>query len=315
MDIHKNARSCPASRELLVRRVLQEGWSVPRAAEAAGLSVRTAYKWLRRYRAEGRSGLADRSSRPRRQPSRTPEARRRQILALRRKRMTGAEIAFRLQMPRSTVARILQQAGLARLRALEPPAPARRYEKEHPGELVHLDVKQLGRIRGIGHRITGDRRDRSPGAGWEYVHVAIDDASRLAYVEVLPDERQGTVTGFLERTVAWYARHGVQTQRLLTDNGNGYRSHRFAAACRRLGLRHSFTRPYRPQTNGKAERFIQTLLRDWAYRFPYRSSRARRRRLVHYLHFYNWHRQHSSLRMQPPASRLPLVNNLMGIHT
>ena len=315
MDIHKNARSCPASREVLVSRVLREGWSVPEAAEAAGLSKRTAYKWLQRYKAEGPSGLADRSSCPRRQPRRTPEAQVRRIVSLRRQRMTGAEIAFRLQIPRSTVARVLQRAGLARLRFLEPPEPVRRYEKKHPGELLHLDIKKLGRIRGVGHRITGNRRDTSPGAGWEYVHVCIDDHSRLAYVEVLPDERQGTATGFLERAVAWYAEHGIQTQRILTDNGNGYRSHRFAGACRRLAVRHGFTRPYRPQTNGKAERLIQTLLREWAYRFAYRSSRQRRLRLARYLHFYNWHRQHTSLNRRAPASRLPSVNNVMRIHS
>jgi transposase InsO family protein len=315
MDIHKNARSCPASREVLVSRVLREGWSVPEAAEAAGLSKRTAYKWLQRYKAEGLSGLADRSSCPRRQPGRTSEAQVKRIVALRRQRMTGAEIAFRLQMPRSTVARVLQRAGLARLRLLEPPEPVRRYEKKHPGELLHLDIKKLGRIRGVGHRITGNRRDTSPGAGWEYVHVCVDDHSRLAYVEVLPDERQGTATGFLERAVAWYAEHGIQTQRILTDNGNGYRSHRFADACRRLAVGHGFTRPYRPQTNGKAERLIQTLLREWAYRFAYRSSRQRRLRLARYLHFYNWHRQHTSLSRRAPASRLPSVNNLMRIHS
>jgi transposase InsO family protein len=315
MDIHKNARSCPASREVLVSRVLREGWSVPEAAEAAGLSKRTAYKWLQRYKAEGLSGLADRSSRPRRQPRRTSGAQVKRIVTLRRQRMTGAEIAFRLQMPRSTVARVLQRVGLARLRLLEPPEPVRRYEKKHPGELLHLDIKKLGRIRGVGHRITGNRRDTSPGAGWEYVHVCVDDHSRLAYVEVLPDERQGTATGFLERAVAWYAEHGIQTQRILTDNGNGYRSHRFADACRRLAVGHGFTRPYRPQTNGKAERLIQTLLREWAYRFAYRSSRQRRLRLARYLHFYNWHRQHTSLNRRAPASRLPSVNNLMRIHS
>ena len=314
MDIHKNARSCPRSREFLVHRILREGWEVSQAAEAAGLSKRTAYKWLGRYKAEGLSGLADRSSRPRRQPSRTPRALRERIVTLRRQRMCGAEIACRLGMPRSTVARILQREGLGRLRALDPPEPARRYVKQHPGELLHLDIKKLGCIRGVGHRITGNRRDTSPGAGWEFVHVCIDDASRLSYVEVLPDERQGTTTGFMKRAVAWYTRQGITTERILTDNGNPYRSHRFAAACRRLGIRHSFTKPYRPQTNGKAERLIQTLLREWAYRFPYSSSAQRRQRLTRYLHFYNCHRMHQSLGGQPPLSRLPHVNNVMRIH-
>jgi len=315
MDMHKNARSCPASRELLVRRILREGWGVSQAAGAAGLSKRTAYKWLQRYKAEGPSGLADRSSHPLHQPTRTPRARVERILTLRRQRMCGAEIACRLGMARSTVARILHREGLGRLRALDPPEPVRRYVKQHPGELLHLDIKKLGRIRGIGHRITGNRRDTSPGAGWEYVHVCIDDASRLGYVEVLPDERQGTTTGFLERAVAWYARQDIATQRILTDNGNPYRSHRFAAACRRLGIRHSFTRPYRPQTNGKAERLIQTLLREWAYRFPYRSSKQRRRRLTRYMHFYNCHRMHQSLGGLPPLSRLPHVNNVLRMHS
>lgn len=287
MDIHKNARSCPASRELLVNRVLKQGWKVTQAAEAAGLSKRTAYKWLQRCKAEGLSGLGDRSSRPVRQPTRTPEACRQRIVAMRRERMVGAEIACRLQMSRSTVARILKQEGLSRLRSLEPSEPVRRYEKKYPGELLHLDIKQLGRIRRVGHRITGNRRDTSPGAGWEYVHVCIDDASRLAYVEVLPTQRQGDAAGFLKRAVAWYASQGIRTQRILTDNGNCYRSHRFADACQHLGLKHSFTRHYRPQTNGKAERLIQSLLREWAYRFVYPNSRDRRRRLADYIHFYN----------------------------
>ncbi len=316
MDIHKNARSCPASREVLVRRVLRQGWSVPEAAEAAGLSARTAYKWLQRYKAEGLSGLADRSSRPRRSPGRTPRARRRSVVALRRQRMSGAEIAAQLDLSPATVARILRRQGLSRLKSLEPTEPPRRYEKKHPGELLHLDIKKLGRFHRAGHRVTGNKHRRSPGAGWDYVHVAIDDASRLAYVEILPDERQGSATAFLERAVVWYARHGIHVQRLLTDNGSCYRSKLFAATRRRFGIRHGFTRPYRPQTNGKAERLIQTLLREWAYRFVYQSSTHRRRCLPRYLHFYNWHREHRALQRRTPASRLPLsVNNVLRIHT
>jgi len=316
MDIHKNARSCPASRELLVRRVMEQGWSVPAAAEAAGLSVRTAYKWLGRYRAKGRSGLADGSSCPRRSPRRTPRARRRQVVALRRQRMSGGEIAVRLNLSPATVGRILRHQGLSRLKSLEPTEPPRRYEKKHPGELLHLDIKKLGRIRGAGHRVTGKRQHRNRGIGWDFVHVAIDDASRLAYVEILPDERQGSATAFLERAVAWYAQHGIRVQRLLTDNGSCYRSKLLAKACRHLGLRHSFTRPYRPRTNGKAERLIQTLLREWAYRFVYQSSIQRQRCLAHYQHFYNWHRQHQALNRLPPASRLPsTVNNVLSFHT
>lgn len=316
MDIHKNARSCPRSRELLVRRVREHGFSVSEAAEAAGLSKRTAYKWLQRYQAEGLRGLADRSSRPRRSPARTPRARRRRVAALRRQRMTGAEISARLGLSPATVARILRRQGLARLRSLEPTEPPRRYEKQHPGELLHLDVKKLGRIRGVGHRITGNRRVRSRGVGWEFVHVAIDDASRLAYVEVLSDERQATAAAFVQRAVAWYGRYGITVQRLLTDNGSCYRSRLFSRTCRALGVRHRFTRPYRPRTNGKAERLIQTLLREWAYRFAYTSSLQRRRCLNRYLHFYNWHRQHQSLHRKPPASRIPAtVNNVLRMHS
>ena len=316
MDIHKNARSCPASRELLVRRVTRQGWSVPEAAEAAGLSKRTAYKWLQRYKTEGLSGLAERTSRPTRSPGKTPRARRRRVVELRRQRMSGAEIAVRLDLSPATVARILRCEGLSRLKSLEPTEPPRRYEKQLPGELLHLDIKKLGKIRGVGHRITGDWKNRRRGVGWEFVHVAIDDASRLAYTEVLSDERQDTASGFLERAVAWYARHGIRVQRILTDNGSCYRSKRFAKTCRRLRLRHSFTRPYRPRTNGKAERLIQTLLREWAYRFVYRSSIQRQRWLTHYLHFYNWHREHQSLNRQPPASRIPAtVNNVLRMHT
>ncbi len=316
MDIHKNARSCPASRELLVRRVRRQGWAVAEAAGAAGLSKRTAYKWLQRYQVEGPSGLGDRSSRPHRSPRRTPEDRRQRVVALRRQRMSGAEIAARLGLAPATVARILRSEGLSRLKSLEPTEPPRRYEKQHPGELVHLDIKKLGRIRGVGHRITGKRQHRSRGIGWDFVHVAIDDASRWAYTEILADERQDTAAGFLERAVAFYARHGIQVQRILTDNGSCYRSRRFARMRRRLGLRHSFTRPYRPRTNGKAERLIQTLLREWAYRFVYCSSIQRRRQLTRYIHFYNWHREHRALKRKPPASRLPLtVNNVLRIHS
>lgn len=316
MDIHKNARSCPRSRELLVKRVLEQGWSVGEAGEAAGLSVRTAYKWLKRYRASGLPGLADRSSRPRCSPKRTPKSDRRQIVALRRQRMSGAEIAARLKRSPSTVARILRSEGLSRLKSLEPIEPPRRYEKSRPGELLHLDIKKLGRIRGVGHRITGKRQHRNRGIGWDFVHVAIDDHSRLAYTEVLPDERQDSAIGFLQRAVAWYARHGIQVQRILTDNGSCYRSKRFAKTCRRLAMRHSFTKPYRPRTNGKAERLIQTLLREWAYRFVYHSSIQRTRWLSRFLHFYNWHREHQALGRRAPASRIPLnVNNVLRIHT
>ena len=315
MDIHKNARSCVASRALLVRRVCEEGWAVKAVAEALGLSERSVYRWLARYRAEGSSGLLDRSSRPRRMPTQTSAAKRAQILALRRRRLTGSEISARLGVPRSTVARILQRAGLGRLRSLEPPEPVRRYEKQFPGELLHLDIKKLGRIGTIGHRVTGDYRQRARGSGWEFVHVCIDDHSRLAYAEILPDERQDSAIAFLQRAVAWFASKGIQARAILTDNGSCYIAKRFVATCGQLGLRAKRTRPYRPQTNGKAERFIQTLLREWAYRWIYSHSNQRTQRLPLYLHFYNFHRQHMSLSNEPPISRLPQLNNLVGIHT
>jgi len=305
MNAHSGARSCPASRVLLVQRILEQGWPVAQAAAAAGLSVRSVFKWLQRYRAQGAAGLADRSSRPHRMPRATPSEWQQVILELRQARLTGARIATQLGRPRSTVALILKRAGLARLHSPQPVEPVRRYQREHPGELVHLDVKKLGRIAGlIGHRITGDRGHRCQGAGWEYVHVAIDDASRLAYVEVLRDETGRTSVGFLRRAFAWFGHLGVRVERIMTDNGSGYISRRFAATCAALRLRHLRTRPYRPCTNGKAERFIQTLLREWAYAMPYRSSSLRTRALRHWLRYYNRERPHGSLGARPPFSRL-----------
>jgi transposase InsO family protein len=290
---------------LLVQRTTVHGWPVTEAAAAAGLSRRSAFKWLRRYRDQGEAGLVDRSSRPHRMPRATPAEWRQLILELRRARMTGARIAAQLQRPRSTVALILKRAGLARLRSPEPTEPVRRYQRERPGELVHLDVKKLGRIAGlIGHRITGDRGRRCQGAGWEYVHVAIDDASRLAYAEVLRDEKGTTSVGFLRRAFAWFQRLGVRVERLMTDNGSPYVSRRFAATCAALQLRHLRTRPYRPCTNGKAERFIQTLLREWAYAMPYRNSSLRIRALRPWMRYYNRERPHGSLGARPPFSRL-----------
>ena len=307
MNAHSGARSCPASRGLLVQRIREQGWSMSQAAAAAGLSRRSAFKWLRRYRERGVSGLTDRSSRPQRMPRATPAEWRQLIVELRQARMTGARIAAQLQRPRSTVALVLQRAGLARLRGLPPAEPVRRYQRERPGELVHLDVKKLGRIAGlIGHRITGDRSRKCRGAGWEYVHVAIDDASRLAYVEVLRDETGSTSVGFLRRTFAWFGRLGVRVERVMTDNGSGYVARRFTAACAALRLRHLRTRPYRPCTNGKAERFIQTLLREWAYVLPYRSSSLRIRALRPWLRYYNHVRPHGSLGSRSPFSRLKL---------
>jgi transposase InsO family protein len=288
----------------LVERMSSAAWSADRAAAALGITPRTAFKWLARYRADGHPGLSDRSSRPHRLSRLTDEARCKLVLRLRCSRMTGLQIARRLRMPRSTVAAILRRARLSRLRDLEPPQPIVRYERERPGELIHLDVKKLGRIERIGHRITGDRRSRCRGAGWEYVHVAIDDASRLAYVEVLANEQADTTAGFLRRALIFYRRHGIRVQRVMTDNGSAYVSHLFAQLCEASRLRHVRTRPYTPRTNGKAERLIQTLLREWAYFRPYRSSRRRTAALPRWLTHYNHRRPHGSLNGQTPISRV-----------
>lgn len=308
MDLHQNARSCPASRAVLVERVTELGWTVGAAAAALGISERRAYVWLARFRAEGETGLRDRSSRPHRIARRMPADHLGRALVLRRERRSTSEIAGMIGVPRSTLARWLARNGLGRLRQLAPPEPARRFQKQTPGELLHLDVKKLGRIAKVGHRITGDRRCRARGIGWEFVHVAIDDASRLAYSEVLEDERGPTATAFLHRALGFFASSGVKVQALLTDNGSCYVSRPFASACTQLGLRHLRTRPYRPRTNGKAERFIQTLQREWAYAFAFPSSTLRTALLSRYLHFYNHHRAHASLGGAPPISRL---NNLV----
>ncbi len=306
---------------MLCRRVLEQRWSLATAAEAAGVSERTAAKWLGRYRAEGEAGLADRSSAPGQVANRTPQERVELVAGLRRLRMTAAGIAEVLAMPASTVSGILTRIGLGRLSRLEPPEPANRYERKRPGELVHIDVKKLGRIRGAGHRVTGSRASqrktrregrRAGVAGWEFVHVCVDDATRLAYVEVLPDEKATTAIGFLRRAVAHFAAYGVQVERVLTDNGSAYRAMIHALACRTLGIKHLRTRPYRPRTNGKAERFIRTLLGGWAYGAICGSSTERERALAGWLHFYNHRRPHCSLSHQAPITRLhALMNNLV----
>jgi transposase InsO family protein len=288
----------------MVRRVLEHGWAPADAAQAAGVSVRTLWRWIRRYRQEGAGGLVDRRSRPHRLARCTSETRVRQIERLRRQRLSAAGIARRLHMPRSTVAAVLRRLGLGRLRYLDPKTPVRRYQRQHPGELVHLDTKKLGRFSAAGHRVHGQRHRRSRGAGWEFLHVCVDDASRAAYVEALADERGLTAAGFLRRVVAQFHRRGVVVQAVLTDNGTGYRSVEFARACRELGLRHLRTRPYRPRTNGKAERFIQTLLREWAYARTYRTSNQRARALPRWLRYYNTDRPHSALGQLPPFSQL-----------
>jgi transposase InsO family protein len=313
MRLHGNARTCLHSRRLIVERVLEQGWTVAAAAEAAGVSARTAAKWLARYRSEGDAGLADRSSAPRRIPRRTPVDRVRAIELLRRLRMTAAEIAEIVRMPLSTVSAVLQRSGLGKRSRLEPSEPANRYECGRPGQLVHIDVKKLGRFTRPGHRLLGRGPGRfEDGAGYEFVHVCVDDFSRLAYVEVLTDERATTAIGFLRRAVAWFAAQGVRVERVMTDNGSAYRSHAHALACRALALRHSRTKPRRPRTNGKAERFIQTLLAGWAYARIYASSAERARALPASLNHYNYRRPHASLGKQPPVSRL---NNLSRNNT
>jgi transposase InsO family protein len=318
MNLHANHRTCPSSRLLICRRVLDEGWTLAGAAEAAGCSVRTAAKWLARFRA-GDQELLDRSSRPRRSPSRLPACLVAAIEALRRLRMTAAEIAEILGLPLSTVSLWLQRIGLGKRSRLEPPEPPNRYQRRHPGELVHVDIKQLGRIsaRGAGHRVLGHRKSQSNRrvdgrvartTGFEYLHVMIDDHSRLAYAEVLANLTAACAVAFLHRALAWFAERGVHVQAVMSDNGACYTSHLHTRTLHQLGLRHLRIKPGRPQTNGKAERFIQTLLNEWAYARIYGSSSERTHALPPYLERYNYRRPHGSLGHQPPATRL---NNLI----
>ena len=294
MDVHKNARLTPAGREIMVRRVV-EGGQTPQALSAAvGVCPRTVRKWVKRFRSEGIAGLQDRSSRPHRVRRPTPAETIERIEALRRQRWTGAQIARETGVSKASVSRILRRLGLSRLRALEPADPVRRYEREHPGELIHIDIKKLGRIDSIGHRITGDRRGQSnrrgrgEGLGWEFVHVCIDDASRIAFAEVMPDEKKESAIAFLKAALAYYQSLGVTVTCVMTDNGSCYKAFDFRDACRDLGLKHIRTRPYTPKTNGKAERFIQSALREWAYAQPYTHSNRRTAELPRWLHRYNW---------------------------
>jgi transposase InsO family protein len=282
-----------------------------------GVSVRTVRKWVTRYQAEGQAGLADRSSRPQRLRSPTPEATLRQIETLRRQRLPGTQIARMTGVSATTVSRVLQRLGISKIKALEPAEPVRRYEREHPGELLHIDIKKLGRFNRIGHRITGHGTSRSTSCrmGWEFVHVCIDDASRIAFSQILPDEKKESAVAFLQAACRYYASLGVTVTRVMTDNGSCYRSRHFKAACKTLGLKHIRTRPYTPKTNGKAERFIQTSLREWAYARAYPTSDHRAAQLPLWLHQYNWHRPHGSLKYQTPISRLGLnENNLLRLH-
>ncbi len=304
MNVHKNAKLAPAGRALLVARVVEGRERRAHVAGAFGVSARTVSKWVRRWQVSGAGGLADRSSRPRRCPHQVPGRTVRRIERLRRRRWTGPAIAQRLGVPVSTVGLTLRRLGLSRLRTLEPRPPVVRYERARPGELVHVDTKKLARIARIGHRIHGDRRRSVEGVGWEHLHVCIDDATRLAYTEILPTEDRGAATGFLERAAAWYARLGVRLERVMTDNAFAYRSHVYQAALARLGARHLRTRPYTPRTNGKAERFIQTCLREWAYQRPYRRSAARTAALPIFTRRYNVERPHTALQRRPPLARL-----------
>jgi transposase InsO family protein len=313
MNIHKNARLTPIGREHLVKAVLS-GQTAEAVGRAAGVCPRTVRKWVARYQSEGLAGLADRSSRPHRLYRPTPTVIVEKVEAL-RQRWTGKQIAAEVGVSAATVSRILRRLGLNRVAALEPAEPVRRYEREHPGGLIHIDIKKLGRFERIGHRITGDRHSNSRGAGREFVHVCIDDASRLAFSEILPDEKKGSAVAFLKAAVAYYASLGVTVARVMTDNGSCYKSFAFRDTCRALGLRHIRTRPYTPKTNGKAERFIQTALREWAYAQAYPNSDRRADELPIWLHRYNWHRPHGSLKSKPPISRLALAeDNLLRLH-
>jgi len=316
MNIHKNARLTPLGRERLVS-LIASGTSYALAARACGCSPKTAAKWWRRYRSEGRDGLVDRSSRPRSLRNPTPAAVCERIIELRRQRLTGVHIAARTGVSPATVSRVLRRAGLSRMRDLEPADPVRRYERDHPGDLIHLDIKRLGRFDRVGHRITGDpQQGKTRGAGWEYVHVCIDDASRLSFTQIHPDEKAVSAVTHLRAAVGWFASMGVTVARVMTDNGSCYKSRAFKTACAELGLRHIRTKPYTPKTNGKAERFIQTALREWAYARAYETSDQRAADLPVWTHLYNWHRPHAALKSKPPISRIGVDrNNLLRHHT
>jgi len=318
MDIHKNARLTPVGREGMVRRVVEGGQTPQAVSEAVGVCRGTVRKWVKRFRVEGVAGLRDRSSRPHRLHRATPAETVARIEMLRRQRWTGVQIAHETGVSTATVSRVLRRLGLNRLKMLAPAEPVRRYERACPGELIHLDIKKLGRFSRTGHRATGVRAEqsRSRGAGWEFVHICIDDASRIAYAEIKKDERKGSAVAFLKAAIAYYAKLGVRVERVMTDNGSCYRSRAFARACKRLGLKHIRTRPYTPKTNGKAERFIQTALREWAYARAYDHSDQRGADLPIWLHRYNWHRPHGSINAMPPISRLGLTgNNLLTLHS
>lgn len=316
MDIHKNARLTPHGRERLAKLILS-GQTPEAASQAAGVCPRTGRKWRDRFKQEGPAGLGDRSSRPHRLRKPTPPEVIERIASLRRQRLPGKEIATTVGVSPATVSRVLRRLGLNKLSALEPAEPPRRYERQHPGELIHIDIKKLGKFNRIGHRITGDRKGQSNsrGVGWEYLHVCIDDASRVAFSRILKTERKACAVAFLKAAVAYYKSLGITVLRVMTDNGSCYRSRAFAKACQRLKLKHIRTKPYTPRTNGKAERFIQTSLREWAYARAYINSEQRAEELPFFMHRYNWHRPHASIGAKPPISRLSLTgDNLLRLH-
>jgi transposase InsO family protein len=316
MKAHSNARLTPLGRAEMIKRIIELHQPVAQVAAAFGISERCAYRWLARFRTEGFAGLQDRSSRPKCSPRTTHPFRVARVLALRRRRLPGFQIARLTRLSKACVSRWLRRHA-ARLAQLDPPPPIRRYERAQPGELIHFDIKKLARIVRTGHRVTGDRQnDHSRGAGYEFLHIAIDDHSRLAFAQLWPDETTASALGFLHAALAFFARHNIKVQRLYSDNGSCYRARAMAAAVKALGIKQRFTKPYTPRTNGKAERFIQTSLREWAYAHAYAHSAQRSDRLHAFLHNYNWHRPHHALNLKTPASRLRLpLNNLLRLHT
>ncbi|KEC72080.1 nucleocapsid protein p7 [Rhizobium leguminosarum bv. phaseoli CCGM1] len=322
MNIHKNARLTPLRREQMALAVIEGHLTQAQAAQAYGVAAKIVARWVERFKAGGREAMLDRSSRPHAMPRQTSQALAERIITLRRQRLTGLHIAIETGVSAATVSRVLKRAGLSRLKDIEPAEPVRRYERQAPGEMIHIDIKKLGRFHEVGHRITGDRtrqssrRGKSWGAGWECVHVAIDDASRIAFSQILPDETKESAVAFLKAALAYYASLGIAVERVMTDNGPCYTSKPFGQACRDNGLKHVRTRPYTPKTNGKAERFIQTALREWAYAVAYPNSDMRAAELPRWLHRYNWHRPHGSLNSKPPITRLALTqDNLLRLHS
>jgi transposase InsO family protein len=316
MDYHQNARLTIHSRELLAKKVLEQGFTLRLAAASCNVSAKTAAKWVRRYREYGSAGLGDRSSRPHRSPRATSSPLLEKVLALRRLRYNGWRIAQALRLSRATVSRILRRNGMNRLRSLDPPPPVVRYEHKRPGDLIHFDIKRLARIVKPGHRVHGDRTQETRGAGYEYLHIAIDDHSRIGLAAILPDQKHGSALLFFHMARAHFSKFGFSVRRILTDNGSCYRDWRFRKVVQTACLKHRFTRPYTPRTNGKAERFIQTALREWAYARTYQNSMERQQQLEPWLHDYNFHRPHASLNHNTPASRAALNrNNLVRLHS